>query len=129
MAAYVKLAFGDSVAATFRAFETGFFKVCSVKVVDLFQPEELRLLMVGRADYDWERFKQVGGGARRDWRSDAAWSRSALIASNVLLSSGDVPFQNTVYDGEYHADHPNIVTFWQVFAKLAEEEKQKFYCK
>ncbi|XP_077396460.1 E3 ISG15--protein ligase HERC5-like isoform X2 [Festucalex cinctus] len=34
--------------------------------------------------------------------------------------------QNTVYEGEYHAAHPNIVVFWEVFDKLTEEEKKKF---
>ncbi|XP_041850243.1 probable E3 ubiquitin-protein ligase HERC6 [Melanotaenia boesemani] len=34
--------------------------------------------------------------------------------------------QNTVYEGEYHADHPNIITFWEVFEKLTAEEKKKF---
>ncbi|XP_075905855.1 putative E3 ubiquitin-protein ligase HERC6 [Nelusetta ayraudi] len=92
VAAYVKYAFSDSVEATYKEFETGFFKVCSMKVVDIFQPEELQQVMVGQLDYDWDQFKQ-----------------------------------NTVYDGEYHANHPNIVTFWQVFENLTEEEKKKFY--
>ncbi|XP_030261753.1 probable E3 ubiquitin-protein ligase HERC6 [Sparus aurata] len=34
--------------------------------------------------------------------------------------------QNTVYEGGYYADHPNIVTFWEVFEKLPAEEKKKF---
>lgn len=34
--------------------------------------------------------------------------------------------QNTVYEGEYHAGHPNITTFWEVFEKLTTEEKKKF---
>ncbi|KAF0030522.1 hypothetical protein F2P81_017253 [Scophthalmus maximus] len=34
--------------------------------------------------------------------------------------------QNTVYDGEYHAGHQNIITFWAVFEKLTAEEKKKF---
>ncbi|XP_061774118.1 probable E3 ubiquitin-protein ligase HERC6 [Nerophis ophidion] len=34
--------------------------------------------------------------------------------------------QNTVYSGEYHAQHRNILTFWQVFHKLRQEEKKKF---
>ncbi|XP_061538202.1 probable E3 ubiquitin-protein ligase HERC6 isoform X1 [Phycodurus eques] len=38
----------------------------------------------------------------------------------------DVFKQNTVYEGEYHAAHPNIVIFWEVFDKLTEEEKKKF---
>ncbi|XP_035535912.1 probable E3 ubiquitin-protein ligase HERC6 [Morone saxatilis] len=34
--------------------------------------------------------------------------------------------QNTVYEGVYNAEHPNIVTFWQVFEELTAEEKKKF---
>ncbi|XP_054456253.1 probable E3 ubiquitin-protein ligase HERC6 [Anoplopoma fimbria] len=33
---------------------------------------------------------------------------------------------NTIYDGEYHDQHPNIVTFWEVFEDLTAEEKKKF---
>ncbi|XP_074535239.1 putative E3 ubiquitin-protein ligase HERC4 [Halichoeres trimaculatus] len=38
----------------------------------------------------------------------------------------DVFKQNTVYEGDYHAEHPNIITFWEVFEKLTDEEKKKF---
>ncbi|XP_071352005.1 probable E3 ubiquitin-protein ligase HERC6 [Trachinotus anak] len=38
----------------------------------------------------------------------------------------DVFKQNTVYEGEYHAGHPNIITFWEVFENLTAEEKKKF---
>lgn len=62
VAAYVKYAFSDSVEGTYKEFERGFFKVCSMKVVDIFQPEELQLVMVGQEDYDWDQFKQVPGG-------------------------------------------------------------------
>ncbi|KAM4743192.1 putative E3 ubiquitin-protein ligase HERC4 isoform 2-T2 [Anableps anableps] len=34
--------------------------------------------------------------------------------------------QNTVYEGDYHADHPNIITFWEVFEKFSAEDKKKF---
>nr|XP_046244794.1 probable E3 ubiquitin-protein ligase HERC6 isoform X2 [Scatophagus argus] len=34
--------------------------------------------------------------------------------------------QNAVYEGHYHAEHPNIVTFWEAFEKLTAEEKKKF---
>ncbi|XP_026171578.1 probable E3 ubiquitin-protein ligase HERC6 isoform X2 [Mastacembelus armatus] len=34
--------------------------------------------------------------------------------------------QNTVYEGDYYAGHPNIVTFWEVFENLRAEEKKKF---
>ncbi|XP_062242183.1 probable E3 ubiquitin-protein ligase HERC6 [Platichthys flesus] len=34
--------------------------------------------------------------------------------------------QNTVYEGEYHEEHPTIITFWEVFEKLPAEDKNKF---
>ncbi|XP_070685976.1 probable E3 ubiquitin-protein ligase HERC6 [Pempheris klunzingeri] len=34
--------------------------------------------------------------------------------------------QNTMYEGDYHAGHPNIITFWDAFEKLTAEEKKKF---
>lgn len=43
----------------FEEFQRGFFKVCDMNVVDLFQPEQLQTVMVGQENYDWEVFKQV----------------------------------------------------------------------
>lgn len=57
--AYVDYAFNKSVEGVFEAFKRGFFKVCDQDVVALFQPEELREVMVGQENYDWEVFKQV----------------------------------------------------------------------
>ncbi|XP_043975030.1 probable E3 ubiquitin-protein ligase HERC6 isoform X1 [Gambusia affinis] len=34
--------------------------------------------------------------------------------------------ENTVYEGNYHADHPTIITFWKVFESLSAEQKKKF---
>ncbi|XP_056138852.1 probable E3 ubiquitin-protein ligase HERC6 [Lampris incognitus] len=39
----------------------------------------------------------------------------------------DVFKQNTVYEGEYNATHPNIVTFWEVFEELTAEQKKAFF--
>ncbi|XP_038837322.1 probable E3 ubiquitin-protein ligase HERC6 [Salvelinus namaycush] len=89
--AYVNLAFNQSAEKVFEEFRRGFFKVCDRDVVELFQPEELRGVMVGKEDYDWDMFKQ-----------------------------------NTVYDGEYHARHPNIVTFWEAFEELTDDQKKAF---
>ncbi|XP_029622144.1 probable E3 ubiquitin-protein ligase HERC6 isoform X1 [Salmo trutta] len=89
--AYVNLAFNRSAEKVFEEFRRGFFKVCDRDVVELFQPEELRGVMVGKEDYDWDTLKQ-----------------------------------NTVYDGEYHARHPNIVTFWEAFEELTDDQKKSF---
>ncbi|MED6235518.1 hypothetical protein ATANTOWER_028158 [Ataeniobius toweri] len=34
--------------------------------------------------------------------------------------------ENTLYEGDYHAGHPTIITFWQVFENLSAENKRKF---
>ncbi|MEQ2240750.1 hypothetical protein ILYODFUR_018336 [Ilyodon furcidens] len=34
--------------------------------------------------------------------------------------------ENTLYEGDYHADHPTIITFWQVFENLSADNKRKF---
>lgn len=89
--AYVNLAFNRSVEKVFEEFRRGFFKVCDRDVVELFQPEELRGVMVGKEDYDWDTLKQ-----------------------------------NTVYVGEYHARHPNIINFWEAFEELTDNQKKAF---
>nr|XP_029529416.1 probable E3 ubiquitin-protein ligase HERC3 isoform X1 [Oncorhynchus nerka] len=88
---YVNYIFNQSVEVVFEEFRKGFFKVCDKDVVEFFQPEELRGVMVGKENFDWETLKQ-----------------------------------NTVYLGEYHAGHPNIVTFWEVFEELTEDQKKAF---
>lgn len=57
--AYVNHAFNKSVEDVFQEFERGFFQVCDRHLLKLFQPEELRGLLVGRDVYDWVKLKQV----------------------------------------------------------------------
>ena len=57
--AYVNYALNKSVERVFEEFKRGFFKVCARDVVEMFHPEELRGMMVGREDYDWDKLKQV----------------------------------------------------------------------
>lgn len=59
VAAFVDHAFDKSVRGVFEEFKRGFFKVCDVDAVDMFQPEELKEVMVGHGNYDWPVFKQV----------------------------------------------------------------------
>ncbi|XP_031427169.2 probable E3 ubiquitin-protein ligase HERC3, partial [Clupea harengus] len=56
--AYVNYALNKSVERVFEEFKRGFFKVCARDVVEMFHPEELRGMMVGREDYDWDKLKQ-----------------------------------------------------------------------
>ncbi|KAL1023773.1 hypothetical protein UPYG_G00045940 [Umbra pygmaea] len=89
--AYVNHVLNQSVESVFEELKRGFFKVCDRDVVEFFQPDELRGVMVGTEDYEWDTLKQ-----------------------------------NTVYVGEYYAEHTNIVKFWEAFEELTEKEKKSF---
>uniref|UniRef100_A0A671UQS6 HECT-type E3 ubiquitin transferase n=2 Tax=Sparus aurata TaxID=8175 RepID=A0A671UQS6_SPAAU len=90
--AYVNHVFNTSVEGVFQEFERGFFQVCDRDLVThLFQPEELRVALVGKDVYNWAKLKQ-----------------------------------NTHYGGIYHAGHPNIQMFWEVFDELTEDQRKDF---
>lgn len=57
--AYVNYIFQISVHEWYTAFSSGFLKVCGGKVLELFQPSELRAMMVGNSNYDWEELEEV----------------------------------------------------------------------
>ncbi|CDQ99745.1 unnamed protein product [Oncorhynchus mykiss] len=52
--------------------------------------------------------------------------RTSLILFNYCCHLFDLYIQNTVYDGEYHARHPNIITFWEAFEELTDDQKKAF---
>ncbi|EDV39502.1 uncharacterized protein Dana_GF24453, isoform A [Drosophila ananassae] len=51
---YVDFVFNKSVDVHYNAFHKGFMKVCSGRVIHIFQPEELMAVVVGNEDYDWQ---------------------------------------------------------------------------
>ncbi|EDX08786.1 probable E3 ubiquitin-protein ligase HERC4 isoform X2 [Drosophila simulans] len=51
---YVDFVFNKSVELHYKAFHKGFMKVCSGRVIHIFQPEELMAVVVGNEDYDWQ---------------------------------------------------------------------------
>lgn len=59
MDAYVNYVFQISVHEWYTAFSSGFLKVCGGKVLELFQPSELRAMMVGNSNYNWEELEEV----------------------------------------------------------------------
>jgi E3 ubiquitin-protein ligase HERC3 len=63
--AYVNYIFQISVHEWYTAFSSGFLKVCGGKVLELFQPAELRAMMVGNSNYDWEELEEVSSGRPR----------------------------------------------------------------
>lgn len=51
--------FNQSVQEWYEAFSTGFLKVCGGKVLELFQPSELRAMVVGSSNYNWQELEEV----------------------------------------------------------------------
>lgn len=56
---YVDHIFNQSVEVVFEEFRRGFFTGCEKHLVEMFEPEELRGVMVGNEEYDWDILKQV----------------------------------------------------------------------
>uniref|UniRef100_A0A670K4Q7 HECT and RLD domain containing E3 ubiquitin protein ligase 3 n=1 Tax=Podarcis muralis TaxID=64176 RepID=A0A670K4Q7_PODMU len=57
--AYVNYVFNLSVDEWYMAFSTGFLKVCGGKVLEMFQPTELRAMIVGSSNYNWKELEEV----------------------------------------------------------------------
>ncbi|XP_073698567.1 probable E3 ubiquitin-protein ligase HERC4 [Garra rufa] len=88
---YVDYILNKSVEEVFEEFKRGFFKACDKCIVEMFEPEELRGVLVGNEEYDWDILKQ-----------------------------------NTTYEGSFNAEHPTIISFWEVFDELTPNEKKAF---
>ncbi|KAL7877118.1 hypothetical protein SRHO_G00037610 [Serrasalmus rhombeus] len=56
--AYVDYTMNKSVERVFEEFRRGFYKVCDQDLVEAFQPEELKGVMVGTEEYDWSTLKK-----------------------------------------------------------------------
>ncbi|KAI6232114.1 putative E3 ubiquitin-protein ligase HERC4 [Aphelenchoides besseyi] len=80
-----------------RAFIRGFTRVLNEGVLGLFQPRELQEMVIGNENYDWIEFKKV-------------------CFSLVFIND----------QCEYHARHPVIENFWDVFFELTSEQKKRF---
>uniref|UniRef100_A0A673NJH1 Probable E3 ubiquitin-protein ligase HERC4 n=1 Tax=Sinocyclocheilus rhinocerous TaxID=307959 RepID=A0A673NJH1_9TELE len=55
---YVDYILNKSVEEVFEEFKRGFFKACDRCMVEMFEPEELRGVLVGSEEYDWDILKQ-----------------------------------------------------------------------
>uniref|UniRef100_A0A803WCS5 HECT-type E3 ubiquitin transferase n=1 Tax=Ficedula albicollis TaxID=59894 RepID=A0A803WCS5_FICAL len=65
--AYVNYIFNLSIQEWYTAFSTGFLKVCGGKVLELFQPTELRAMIVGNSNYNWEELEEVNAVYKGDY--------------------------------------------------------------
>ena len=52
--AYIEYLFNTSVQEPFKAFKTGFLKVCGGEILNLFKPTELMEMVIGNQNYNWE---------------------------------------------------------------------------
>ncbi|XP_006143351.2 E3 ISG15--protein ligase HERC5 [Tupaia chinensis] len=55
---YVDYIFNISVKGVYEEFQRGFYKVCDKEIIKFFYPEELKDVIVGNTDYDWETFEK-----------------------------------------------------------------------
>jgi ubiquitin-protein ligase E3 A len=55
---YTKYLLDDSIAVQFAAFKSGFELVCTSKLMQMFEPEELELLVCGSRDFDFNSFEE-----------------------------------------------------------------------
>uniref|UniRef100_A0A8P0NP47 HECT domain-containing protein n=1 Tax=Canis lupus familiaris TaxID=9615 RepID=A0A8P0NP47_CANLF len=55
---YVNYIFNISVKAVYEEFQRGFYKVCDKDIIEFFHPEELKDVVIGNTDYDWETFEK-----------------------------------------------------------------------
>jgi len=55
---YVDLVLNKSVEVHFKAFSTGFHKVCGGRILELFHSHELMAAVVGNENYDWEELQR-----------------------------------------------------------------------
>ncbi|XP_018092436.1 probable E3 ubiquitin-protein ligase HERC6 isoform X2 [Xenopus laevis] len=51
--------FNTSVTESFEEFKRGFYKVCDKDIISFFQPDELRTVVAGTANYDWNTFEKT----------------------------------------------------------------------
>ncbi|XP_037686168.1 E3 ISG15--protein ligase HERC5 isoform X2 [Choloepus didactylus] len=54
----VDYVFNISVKTVYDEFQRGFYKVCDKEIIELFHPEELKEVIIGSTDYDWEAFEK-----------------------------------------------------------------------
>uniref|UniRef100_A0A8C0WSR7 HECT domain-containing protein n=1 Tax=Castor canadensis TaxID=51338 RepID=A0A8C0WSR7_CASCN len=50
--------FNISVKVVYEEFQRGFYRVCDKEIIEFFHPEELKDVIVGYTDYDWETFEK-----------------------------------------------------------------------
>lgn len=155
--AYVNYVFQISVHEWYTAFSSGFLKVCGGKVLELFQPAELRAMVVGNSNYNWEELEEVSSGEQQPNRSagdpipsdvpplSICWGLlppggfllKCSVHCNVLILLRYMFFvcfffsfgQTAIYKGDYSGTHPTVKLFWETFHEFPLEKKKKFLCK
>ncbi|XP_017135160.2 probable E3 ubiquitin-protein ligase HERC4 isoform X1 [Drosophila miranda] len=101
---YVDFVINKASEVHYKAFHKGFMKVCSGRVINVFQPEELMAVVVGNEDYDWQALEDnceykegySSGDETIKWFWEVIHSLSEAEKRNFLLyltGSDRIPIQ------------------------------------
>ncbi|CAB1328149.1 unnamed protein product [Coregonus sp. 'balchen'] len=93
---YVNYIFNQSVQKVFEEFRKGFFKVCDMDVVEFFQPEELRGVMVGKENFDWETLKQNTVMKESSWPYPTRHILGCVLRTDRGSKKAFPPFQEAL---------------------------------
>ncbi|XP_006867837.1 PREDICTED: E3 ISG15--protein ligase HERC5 [Chrysochloris asiatica] len=55
---FIDYVFNISVKPIYEEFQRGFYSVCDEEIIEIFHPEELKDVIIGNTDYDWEMFEK-----------------------------------------------------------------------
>ncbi|KAJ6655415.1 hypothetical protein lerEdw1_005412 [Lerista edwardsae] len=89
--AYVNYVFNLSIHEWYTAFSTGFLKVCGGKVLELFQPTELRAMIVGNSNYNWKELEEGAGLVELQFQSNYTMCMYCLARHVALPPAWHLP--------------------------------------
>ena len=115
--AYVNYIFNVSIHEWYTAFSTGFLKVCGGKVLELFQPSELRAMIVGSSNYNWKELEEVSWETTPSLLSFCGGAIKLAFVNLVWIGWAELlPFpvniQGTCYCEPAHPWSVLTCTFW-----------------
>ncbi len=91
---YLDYILNKSVEEAFEEFKRGFFKACDKCIVEMFEPEELRGVLVGNEEYDWDILKQVHANT---CQTDLSLLLCSLHCEQVILTTYILSINRTLH--------------------------------
>lgn len=84
---YIDYVFNKSVEQQYTAFHTGFKIVCGGPVLKIFQAHELRAVLIGNENYDWDEFENNATYKEGYKSSDPTVSIAPLVSLDLKPSA------------------------------------------